>query len=305
MVIGMLVASVVSPSAASAAGEVGPSGRLCFAVAGNPGDAAIVNLTPVEAHGLGFGQLISSDITNPSNASNVNYGPGTVDPNIAVARIGTNGQVCYLNADLTSHHLVADHLGTIDATAYTPATTTGAPKRTIDTRPAAPPPPPTIDRFSPGQYLVGSQIPPARYEMNATPGCYWERQSGLGGSIGEIITNDFRSYAGRVIVDIAATDVGFEFDAECGTLSTFVGSNQMATTIPAGTHAVNQHIAPGTYVSMVASGCYWERTAGFSGSLADIITNDFVSTAGQQFVTILASDVGFTSDDDCGVWQRV
>jgi len=113
---------------------IGPIGRVCFAVAGSPGDAAIVNLTPVEARGAGNGQLISSDVVTPPVASNVNYGVGTVDPNVAVAKIGTDGEVCYVNSKHTSVHLVADHLGTIAAASYTPATVSGAPDRKVDTR---------------------------------------------------------------------------------------------------------------------------------------------------------------------------
>ena len=119
---------------------VGPSGRLCFAVAGSPGDAAIVNLTPVEAQGTGDGQLISSDVAAPPVASNVNYGIGTVDPNVAVARIGADGEVCYVNSEHTSVHLVADHLGTIGAASYAAATASGAPDRKVDTRPPPPVP---------------------------------------------------------------------------------------------------------------------------------------------------------------------
>lgn len=111
-----------------------PGGRRCFTVAGSPGDAAIVNLTPVEATGFGNGQLLSSDVTAPPVASNVNYRPGSIDPNVAIDPIGTDGQVCYLNATLATVHLVADHLGTIAEPAYTPASTTGAPVRTVDTR---------------------------------------------------------------------------------------------------------------------------------------------------------------------------
>ena len=52
--------------------KVAPGERVCFAVAGAHGDAAVVNLTPVEADGPGNGQLVSSDVTQPPVASNVN-----------------------------------------------------------------------------------------------------------------------------------------------------------------------------------------------------------------------------------------
>lgn len=109
-------------------------GRLCFAVAGAPGDVAIVNLTPVEAQFAGNGQLISSDVADAPIASNVNYAPGTADPNVAFAPIGQDGTVCYVNSRHAAIHLVADHLGTIRKDAFVRATPTGAPERKLDTR---------------------------------------------------------------------------------------------------------------------------------------------------------------------------
>ena len=93
-------------------GRIPPSGQVCFAVAGSPGDAAVVNLTPVLADSGGYGLLVSSGVAPPV-ASNVNYGFGTIDPNVAVTPIGPDGQVCFFNSASTSVDLVADHLGTI------------------------------------------------------------------------------------------------------------------------------------------------------------------------------------------------
>src|SRR6056297_675279 len=127
------VAAVAVPATVSAA--IAPAGQLCFSVNGTPGDAAIINLTPVQASGSGNGQLISSNVkTNPPTASNTNFNLGTVDPNVAITPIGNDGQVCYQNSIHSSVDLVADHLGTIAADAYTPATPTGAPNRRVDTR---------------------------------------------------------------------------------------------------------------------------------------------------------------------------
>ena len=145
--LGTVAGSVYTPATQSGApdrkvdtrigqggGAVGPSGRLCFEVAGAPGDVAVVNLTPVEAAGAGSGQLVSSDIVNAPVASNVNFGPGTVDPNVALSRIGADGKVCYVNSVHTTVHLIADHLGTVAGSVYTPATPSGAPERKVDTR---------------------------------------------------------------------------------------------------------------------------------------------------------------------------
>jgi hypothetical protein len=47
--------------------------------------------------------------------------------------------------------------------------------------------------FGAGQHLVGDQITAGRYYTDPSSGCYWERQSGLGGTISEIIYNHFIS----------------------------------------------------------------------------------------------------------------
>lgn len=67
-------------------------------------------------------------------ASNVNFGPGTLDPNVAIAPIGADGKVCFFNSQHSPVDLTADHLGSISASAYTKATDTGAPLRKVDTR---------------------------------------------------------------------------------------------------------------------------------------------------------------------------
>lgn len=115
-------------------GRLAPGARICFGVAGAPGDAALVNLTPVDADGPGDGLLTSSDVAEPPVASNVNFGIGTVDPNLAIAPIGPDGQVCFHNSIHASVDLIADHLGTIEASAYRPARASGAPARVVDTR---------------------------------------------------------------------------------------------------------------------------------------------------------------------------
>jgi hypothetical protein len=78
---------------------------------------------------------VSSDVTSVPTASNVNYSPGSVDPNVALAPIGADGRVCFVNSELTSVHLIADHAGTINAAAYRVLgpTVSGAQQRLIDT----------------------------------------------------------------------------------------------------------------------------------------------------------------------------
>jgi hypothetical protein len=117
-----------------AGGMVVPSGRACFTVAGAPGDLAVVNLTPVDATRAGFGQLVPSGVTAPAATSNVNFATRTFDPNVAAAVIGADRQVCFVNSVHAAVHLVADHLVTVDASAYAPPSSTGTPVRVLDTR---------------------------------------------------------------------------------------------------------------------------------------------------------------------------
>jgi hypothetical protein len=97
-------------------------------------DAALMNLTPVQASGPGYGLLVPSDVANPPEASNANYNVGSVDPNVAVTPIGSDGRVCFVNSPHATVDLVADHLGTIRANSYVPANNSGAPERKVDTR---------------------------------------------------------------------------------------------------------------------------------------------------------------------------
>jgi hypothetical protein len=113
---------------------VSPGERVCFDVGGSRGDAALINLTPVHAQGSGYGVLVSSDVATPPVASNVNFASGTIDPNVAIAPTGADGRVCYVNSIHTAVDIVADHLGSVKAASFRPTTTTGAPRRVLDTR---------------------------------------------------------------------------------------------------------------------------------------------------------------------------
>jgi hypothetical protein len=129
-------------------------------------------------------------------------------------------------------------------------------------------------------------------------GCYWERLSGFGGSLGEIIANNFTNV--HQIVTIKPTDAGFS-SSNCGTWTNQIVPWKAPTaSFSGGTWLVNGEIAAGTWTNSDSSnGCYWERLSGFSGELADIIENEF--TFNPTVVTISSSDTGF-STIDCGTW---
>ena len=159
--------------------------------------------------------------------------------------------------------------------------------------------------FGPGQYRVGRDIQAGRYFSDPDRGCYWERQSGLGGSLSDVIANEFIGFdAGQWIVDISSTDVAFEADADCGKWYS-TKRRGLETNISPGMWRVGNQVRAGTYRATTSSGCYWERLRDYSGTLSGIIANDFVSSPGPQFVTIKTCDAGFNSDDDCGVWRPV
>lgn len=162
------------------------------------------------------------------------------------------------------------------------------------------PPPAT---FGQGTFLVGSDIAPGTYRTRTLPdGCYWERLSGLSGSLSDIIANDFTD--GLSVVTIEPTDVAFR-SSRCGTWTTdlsAVTGNPNGPIGLEGTLIVGTDMTPGVWRAPGGDGCYWERLSGFSGKLGDIIDNDF-TTGGQVIVQVSGTDRGFSSNR-CGVWTR-
>jgi hypothetical protein len=65
-----------------------------------------------------------------------------------------------------------------------------------------------------GVWLVGSQVATGVYRSTTSAGCYWERKRGFGGTLADIIDNDFISAAGPQRVEIGSGDVGFQSDAD-------------------------------------------------------------------------------------------
>jgi hypothetical protein len=190
----------------------------------------------------------------------------------------------------------------------TPTVAPAPPPPPTSPSPAPPsPPPPTEVNFGAGKYRVGGlpNLPAGRYYTDPIYGCYWERLNGLGGTSNEIIANNFVGYdAAQQIVDIRSTDFAFSTDADCGTWYS-TPRRGLQTNITPGMWLVGSQVTPGTYMSYVGYGCYWERLRNFDGTLSAIIANDFVDSPGYRYVQVSAGDVGFQSDGDCGTWQPV
>jgi hypothetical protein len=77
-----------------------------------------------------------------------------------------------------------------------------------------PTPTPEPGAFGDGTWRVGATVQPGTYGTDGGPSCYWARLSGFGGTLDEIIANNYGS--GSQIVTIASTDVGFT-SSGCGT----------------------------------------------------------------------------------------
>ncbi|MFQ5516564.1 MAG: S8 family serine peptidase [Acidimicrobiia bacterium] len=163
--------------------------------------------------------------------------------------------------------------------------------------------PPVAYSFGDGVWSVGGDVQPGTYRnSDSSAACYWARLSGFGGGLGDIIANEF-TYQ-RDVVTIQAGDTGFESD-RCGMWTNRILPRTSSITAPFGGGAffVGSEVAPGLWRnSDSAAGCYWERVSGFSGVLADIITNQFSSVI--QTVTVDATDYGFFSED-CGTWTKI
>lgn len=184
-----------------------------------------------------------------------------------------------------------------------PPSPTSKPVPTAKPVTAAPtkPPAPAVRTFGQGQWIVGADIAPGTYRAPGSDACYWERLSGFGGSLGEILANDIA--AGPVLVTIAPTDKGFN-SHDCGEWTSDLSPITASPNDPfgAGEFLVGKDIAPGTWRAPGSDSCYWQRLRGFSGNLSDIIANDNVN--GSAVVQIGTGDKGFQSHD-CGTWTKV
>jgi len=167
----------------------------------------------------------------------------------------------------------------------------------------SPTPDPGYKTFGDGAWIVGKDIEAGTYRSSGSGNfCYWERLSGFGGTLQEIIANDIAS--ARAIVTIDANDAGFRSE-DCGTWSTDLSPITASQTAPFddGTWIVGVDIAPGTWRNDDSSeSCYWERVSDFSGEFDALIANEFSSAI--QTVTISATDAGFKSER-CGTWTRI
>ena len=169
-------------------------------------------------------------------------------------------------------------------------------------RTATPTPPPTAFNFGTGKKLVPSEVPAGTYRTRtAAAACYWERLSGLGGTIGEILANG--NTDAPEVVTVLAADKAFN-SSRCAPWTVDLSAITKSPTDPfgAGTYIVGVDIAAGTWRSSGGSSCYWQRMRGFTGTFSEIIANE--NSTVSTIIAIGASDKGFSSTR-CGTWTKI
>jgi hypothetical protein len=166
---------------------------------------------------------------------------------------------------------------------------------------------PTTPRTSwgPGQYRVGTDIAAGRYYNDPSNGCHFLRVRAFGGAPSDTIVETTINFdAGQWIVDLLSTDNGFVTDANCGTWFT-TPRRGLLTSITAGMWIVGAQITPGTYrAENSVQGCFWQRVSNFTGAIDAVLGSAFVTSPGVQLVTISSTDVGFSTNVECGTWTR-
>ena len=163
-----------------------------------------------------------------------------------------------------------------------------------------PTPTPILGLVEVGTHLVGEDIDPGIYTGMAGEGllasCYWERLSGLSGTLDDIIANDNAN--GLYYIEVKDTDVALGTD--CG-LTQLEHAQLPADSNPAqigpGTYLIGRDIQPGRYRGQAGTGfldsCYWARLGDVSGELNGLLAND--NATGQYFVEVAGTDFALTT----------
>lgn len=282
----------------------------------SPADGTVVSSPTVQVRGMApAGSEIVQDISLAADQRTSADATGawvlTVDlengENVLKFRIGSDDatvktiRVTYTEPSRSETAAPSPSEAATAAATLTPEPT-AKPKATPTPAPT-PKPTPAARTFDDGDWIVGDDIKPGTYRLRDEPFlCYWERLSGFGGSLGEIIANgNESSYA---IVTIGKSDVGFS-SSGCGTWTSDLSAVTTSPKAPFGdgTYMVGTDVAPGTWRSSGGSDlCYSARLKGFGGTLSSIIANDVGKTG--MIVTIHSTDKGFSSSG-CGTWTKI
>lgn len=157
-------------------------------------------------------------------------------------------------------------------------------------------------KFPAGRHRIGTDVPAGRYYADPDAGCYWERHSGAGGAAADPIAFEYVGFdAAQWVVDIAGSDHAFQANTACGTWSN-VPRHGVQDVVPPGLWVVGAQVAPGTYRSRAAAGCYWERLSDLTGEGDAVIASGLAPSDATVFVTLTETDRAFSTDTGCGTW---
>jgi hypothetical protein len=157
-------------------GRVAAGAELVVEVAGRAGVPAgvsgvVLNVTALGADGPGFVTVYECGVDRPT-ASNLNFGVGSVSPNVVFTAVSAAGTVCVFVGGTSAVHLIVDVNGFVDASSdLSPV----VPARLVDSRPGES----TVDggqvgggRVAAGAELVVEVAGRAGLPA-AVPGCVW------------------------------------------------------------------------------------------------------------------------------------
>lgn len=159
--------------------------------------------------------------------------------------------------------------------------------------------------FGAGIQIIGRDIEPGTYRTRSDGReCFWERLSGLGGSINEIIAKAFND--GPIIVEIQGGDGAFNSQG-CARwtkdTSPIRTESEIDEPFGEGVYRVGDEISHGIWQSEDTGRCNWRRLAGFSWEESDVIDEAFTRET-PVVLTIEKDDAGFVSSE-CGTWTKV
>ena len=161
--------------------------------------------------------------------------------------------------------------------------------------------PPGYAYFSDGTHVVGQDVGPGTYRTRVgSPGCYYARLAGFGGTLEDITANE--NTDAPAVVTVSPNDKGF-VSRGCGIWTQDLSAiTADRATFGDGIYIVGTDIQPGTYRNNGQQGCYYERLSGFGGVLGETIANE--NTDSPAVVTIFPTDKGFKSAR-CGIWSLI
>ncbi len=154
--------------------------------------------------------------------------------------------------------------------------------------------------FGDGTHDVPDDVAPGTYRtMTYTDNCYWVRLAGFSSGLEDWIASGIGP--GYHMVTIGPDDAGFD-SRDCGSWTDdIVQVTDSLTAFGEGTYVVGTDLQPGTWRAELGVNCYWARLSGFGGTEAEATESALTTDGVAPVVTILQTDIGFTSNG-CGSW---